>query len=272
MANWRHILKVQDAPIAINYLKHLLGEEYNSLPSDHELLPLFKAYESWESDGRKREIPDSVIQLATYGEALRYYRGDYHQRKDKNKVVNRLASKDEVRGLLFEFRSAIHFDGLHKSVQYSPNVGSQSEADLRVSRHDGKTFYVECTARKPKRIRLKKIEIVANDAKNALRNKAKQTRDLNFPRIVAVFIPEEVDLTEPKLREELDRDLKNRFENDKDLYSMVSALVLVAHTSPTVKQQGDGVIYYDTDLNSLTYPNTNATYPLPPSSINPDGL
>jgi len=270
MVNWKNTLYLRDVNTVINYLKNLLGERIDNLESSHDLVKMLKTYNIWHDNGEKKPIPNEILYLASIISTMRKYRNDFSSSIEKKHVINRLVSPEHVRGLFFEFLSIMHFEGLHKSVRYLPNVGSLSESDLRILRYDGHTFYVECTARKPKPIRITNYNIVKSDAKNALRNKANQSVDLKFPRIIAVFFPEEIDLSDSNFREELGRDLQNRFK--KPVYELVSALVLVAYRKPELRKREDGLEYYNTDSLSLAYPNFNAKYPLPPHSIKRDGL
>ncbi len=269
MVNWSTKLETKEIPTKVNYLINLLGDCYNNLSYDHFLTPFFDQYSNWMSSYKQTPIPEKVIQLATYAHSLYLFKQDFTNPKILKHLIKKLCDKNHIAGLLLEFRSCIHFDGLHKIVKWLPNTGNVSESDIKLVNNQNQIIYVECTSRTPKDSRRIHDNILIRDILNSLRDKRNQSSYQNKPRIIAIFIPEDIDLTRDKFRETLGMKIKERFM--KEDYNQVSAVIIIANTPISINNSNSG-FYYDTDLTSLTYPNFKAEYELPKNSINKNGI
>ncbi len=270
MANWNKAIRIDEIDLLVRFLRHIMGDRSQRLHSTHYLSPMFQAYDSWSIGGKPNPVPNEVIILATYAQALRSFRSDFSDHRIQQVVSKRLCAENHVLGLLFEFRSCIHFDKHHRVVRWLPNVGQLSESDLRVHHFNGSIFYVECTSREPKPHRVGCNRVIMADVLNALRKKSRTNPNLNHPRVVSVFFLENLDFKDDELRQELGLKLQSRWASPR--YGSVSALMAISNTPPKVGRRTKTGIYYDTDLLSLSYLNPQADQALPAGSINPEGM
>lgn len=271
MPNNKPELRTENIPGVINAAMASLGVNTTDLKEGHILLKDFDKYSKWLQGGMQTTPPNGVIDLATYLYAIDEFSKSHQGVKKVAKLLKKKFSDlHEIKGLLFEFRSCIAFYTNHSCVEWSPNDGNMSEADIKVQHKNGATFWVECTSKKEKKARLGNERVIRQDILNSLKDKKDQSRDLAHPRIVAIYFPEQLELVEDGFRERLGRVLKCLFAKDRS-YDTISAVTITSHTPIDVKVE-PGRETYDTDLVSLSYKNENAKYALPPESINPNGL
>ncbi len=270
MVNWKNTIQKNDIPIEVNYLKHLMSDCLPKLNNTHYLKNLLSLYETWQQKGMPDPIPNDIILLACHAKSIKSFRSDYNDPKVRKHLVHKLCNANMVHSILYEFRSCVHFDFHHKRVNWLPNISNVSEADLRIERNDGDIFYVECVSKMAKNQRMDNFDIVKADIKLTLGDKKKQSVNLQFPRLVSIFFPENINLDNMDFRTELGRDLEKLFEDPE--YNVIAAVCIVSNSPPQFVKKKNDFVYYDTDFISLSYPNPNAKYKLRPEAINPGGL
>lgn len=258
-------LSTKEIPEVVDRLKNLMGIRIAPEDPNHFLFDYFAEYERWPRlIQSKVPVPAKVIELATFAHGINLFKDDLVDPIVAKHVRQKLNDSKEVKGLLLEFRVGVHFLRQHKQVHWMPNNSGLSECDIRVTTDSGAVVSVECTRKLEKSSRSHDPTVLCNDVVGSLRYKRKQIAkrvsvDQN-PCVIAVLVPESVDLTNLDLRRRIGSRVKKLF--DADLYNAISAFTVIAYAYPTTIRSEDGIIH-DTDLPALTFVNTGATRRLP---------
>jgi hypothetical protein len=244
-------LPITDIPDYVEQLKSLMGVCLVPQNEHHPLYGSLEAYERWLSRLLVNTVPPppNVIQLASDAYSVVAFRDDWSSDPRVLRYLrSKLNSPDHVEGILFEFRSALHFKSLNGRAQWLPNLNSPGELDIRVQGPGDSRVLVECTRRNRNNHRANDLRLLTKHVCSSLRNKLKSISDrgsVTDPVVIAVLIPESIrwsDIQKTE-RDNVVRSIRDNFEGNSNEYNKNVTLCCVvvnnpptslsSHTSPT---------------------------------------
>lgn len=257
----RHQVSDKDIPGIIEKFVTLIQAVNNPLSADHFLTPLFDQYHKWNGQFTLGNIPPEILTLAGIAASVFAFKNDWHRPEVKGWMINRIRNNDQVRGILFEFRAAVHYLRFHKEVQWLPCRDGKESPDIRVVTESGAVIYTECTRKQENSKRAVDSERLIQDVRRTLHGKMKQRRDFAFPLHLVIYIPEEHPWESHEFNTRLGNAIHRRFENK--IYEAISAVTVISAEEPAINRKTDGTLFYDTSLPAIVYKNRNARNPFP---------
>lgn len=271
------LLAVKDIeiPTAVAELEALLGKdwikqrikEYKHLlnrydPNKHNFwCPYFHEFYKWR-EKRKRlvniPIPSNVAELANWAVMTSIFRKDW-EGNQKHLFLGRLKKNDSVLHLLFELVVGLnyHLDGYDPTLILDNQGGRKPDLILQYSQ--GHEIYVECARRMPKSERSIDLTVLVNDLTHTLKDKKESKVDWGGPRVVAIHIPEKIDLMNGTLRKTIGKRVYREFMDHEQDYENVNVVVFSSDRIPELIGNVSS-----TDIPCLGFRNINKTrYQLP---------
>jgi hypothetical protein len=268
-------LKDIEIPTAVAELEALLGKdwikqrikEYKHFlnrydPNKHNFWsPYFHEFYQWR-EKRKRlvdiPIPSNVAELANWALMTSIFRKDW-EGEQKHHFLARLRKNDSVLHLLFELVVGLNYylDGYDPTLIIDNQGGRKPDLILQYSQ--GHEIYVECARRIPKSERSVDLTVLVNDLIDTLKDKKESKVDWGGPRVVAIHIPEKIDLMDRTLRKTIGKKVYREFMDHEQYYENVNVVVFSGDRIP--EQIGN---VSSTDIPCLGFRNISKTrYQLP---------
>ena len=252
---------VDEIPSIIEDFKGLLGIKIIMEDKQHFLYNYFEEYEKGIANVILYKFNEKVRELASYAQYVLTFRHDWSCPEVYLYLRTKLMDPNLVKETIFEFRAAYHYKYQHKEVVWLPNIGSDSELDLKVVTSSGKTVMVECTRKTEKGHRLSNFKVFQRDIIKALNDKSKQLNKSFLPTMVSIFIPEHFDWYDLKQLPLLSDKIMKKFMNLE--YKNISGITIVSARLPKVKLINETTEYTDFDSNVFSMVNEFASYQLP---------
>lgn len=257
-------IPVQKLPEFVDEMKRLMGITF--CPSqDHCLYGHFEEFECHRNRFIEGHVdyPILVQELGKYAVYLSLFKGDWGNDREFFALRARLNAPNpaNVFGVLFEFQAAFHFTFQHSTVNWLPNIGSETEFDLSVITMSGEEVLVECTRRLPRPRRANDPAFLVQEVEVSVNFKREKITSLDRPLWIAVLLPETINWTDGPSKELLDRKFDELFGLTE--YSAIAGVIVVSHRKPRLRIVDSAVSTYVDDLPVYSYPNPKAAHPVP---------
>ena len=210
-----------DIPANIDRFLSLIKANENLLESDHFLNNYIKKYNSWKVNKDFNNVPQEVLNLASISANVFLFRNDWSNQNIKDWMINKIRNVDQSKGILFEFRSAVHYRMSHKKVNWIANNLGRIEPDIRIETDSGHIVYTECTRKLENNRRVESERVLISDILRTVKKKMRQRQVMTRPLHLTIYIPEVYKWSYDSLNTELGRRIHKRFY--LQAYSIITA-------------------------------------------------
>lgn len=267
-----------DFPQLVGYFENLVGKSRvqsmcsrasHKLPGkEHFWYRFIKTYRKWQRAGSRISDVTSNETLMRFGmlvENIRQFESDWNKDGIRDKVVKILADSKRAPKLLFEFRIGIHFRDRVDEVHWIPPFGKDKVPDLELLLVDCPKILVECTERDAPLGRSSWDQKIVEDLLSSASSKLESSYDWNYPRLIVVRIPEEIDWQQDEIRNEIQAKVNSWFRR---LQHVNAIYFMGSDTIASLRNRRGRIDRYISDQRVFRFwNNQNPAIPLTPSVI-----